>query len=215
MATGWRGSPCATAGRRCTIAASRRRRRIRSKPSARRARPRSVKASGGRATADESLFLADRNGDENAHLFVVDTDATPPAPRDLTPLDGARVEFVRTINNTQDVVLVRHNGRTGQLFDLYRLNITNGQLESGVENPGDVCGWSVTPLGGVRVRYRCLTDGGFAADLADSTGGWRQLFRADYGDEFRLLGFQSQPALRLGAVQPWPRAHRGGAARPS
>jgi hypothetical protein len=36
----------------------------------------------------------DGNGDENAHLFAVDTDAAEPIARDLTPLDGVRVQFV-------------------------------------------------------------------------------------------------------------------------
>ena len=136
------------------------------------------------------LFLSDTNGDENAHLFVVDTDAVTPAPRDLTPLEGARVEYVRTVANQPNIVIVRHNGRTGGLFDLYRLNITNGQLTMIAENSGDVCWWSVTPRGGVRLRFRCLTDGGWTLDIADGIGGWRQVFRANYGDGMRLLGFQ-------------------------
>jgi hypothetical protein len=40
------------------------------------------------------LVLMDGNGDENAHLFAVDTDAAEPIARDLTPLDGVRVQFV-------------------------------------------------------------------------------------------------------------------------
>jgi hypothetical protein len=40
------------------------------------------------------LVLMDGNGDENAHLFAVDIDAAEPIARDLTPLDGVRVQFV-------------------------------------------------------------------------------------------------------------------------
>jgi len=42
----------------------------------------------------------DRNGDENTHLFAVDVTAAEPAPRDLTPLDGVRVEFVVRCSTT-------------------------------------------------------------------------------------------------------------------
>ena len=38
------------------------------------------------------LFLMDRNEDENAHLFAVDVHAAELTARDLTPLDGVRVE---------------------------------------------------------------------------------------------------------------------------
>src|SRR5262249_20916865 len=41
------------------------------------------------------LFLMDANGDENTHLFAVDVDAPEPSARDLTPLTGVRVDFVR------------------------------------------------------------------------------------------------------------------------
>src|SRR5215211_840505 len=69
------------------------------------------------------LFLMDRNGDENTHLYAVDADAAEPVARDLTPLDGVRVEYMRNVRGEPEVVLVRHNGRTHKVFDLYRLNL--------------------------------------------------------------------------------------------
>ena len=45
------------------------------------------------------LLLMDRNGDENASLFAVDVEAAEPVARNLTPLDGVRVELVGTPND--------------------------------------------------------------------------------------------------------------------
>src|SRR5262249_53816703 len=51
------------------------------------------------------LLLMDGNGDENAHLFAVDIEAAQPVARDLTPLDGVRVEFVTAINDDPNSVI--------------------------------------------------------------------------------------------------------------
>jgi WD40-like Beta Propeller Repeat len=149
------------------------------------------------------LFLLDRNGDENARVYAVDVEAEEPVARDLTPLDGVRVEFYRALSNEPDIAIVGHNGRTGRLFDLYRLNLATGELTITAENPGDVCGWSVAPIGRVRVRTRCLPDGGWTLEVPDGVGGWREMIRGSYGDHVRLLGFP--PGLRYA----WALSNRG------
>ena len=105
------------------------------------------------------LFLMDGNGDENAHLFAVDVEAAEPVARDLTPLEGVRVEFVTSINDDPNTIIVRHTGRTGRMFDLYRLNLTTGQLTSFAENPGDVCQWSAWRSGRLRLPQAAARHG--------------------------------------------------------
>jgi len=138
------------------------------------------------------LFLMDRNGDENAHLFAVDVEAPEPVARDLTPLGGVKVEFFRTLSNEPGVVIVGHNGRNRRMFDLYRLNLATGALTLVTENPGDVCGWSVAPTGQLRVRTHCHADGGWTLAVPDGVGGWRGAVKGAYGDQVRLLGFSGQ-----------------------
>jgi dipeptidyl aminopeptidase/acylaminoacyl peptidase len=137
------------------------------------------------------LFLMDRNGDENTHLFAVDLTAADPAPRDLTPLDGVRVEFMRTLLNDPDVVLIRHNGRNGRLFDVYRLHVVTGEMTLETENPGDVLatGFSMTGSGNVRARFRSDADGGWFLEVPNRSGGWRELIRGGYGDYLRLVSY--------------------------
>ena len=149
------------------------------------------------------LFLMDGNGDENAHLFAVDVEAAAPVARDLTPLDGVRVEFVRAINDDPDTVIVRHTGRTGAMFDLYRLNLATGQMTLFVENPGSVCGWSMSGVGRLRMRIHCLPDGGWTADVPDGVGGWREIIRGAYGDHVRILGYPINPRYA------WALSNRG------
>ncbi len=136
------------------------------------------------------LFLMDKNGDENAHLFAVDVDAAELRARDLTPLlNGVRVELARVLTNEPDVVVVRHNGRTGRGFDLYRLNLASGEMTLFEENPGDICAWSLSGIGRLRARFHCRTDGGWTLDVPDGVGGWREIVRGAYGDDLFLLGY--------------------------
>ena len=139
------------------------------------------------------LFLMDGNGDENAHLFAVDVEAAEPVARDLTPLEGVRVEFVTSINDDPNTIIVRHTGRTGRMFDLYRLNLTTGQLTSFAENSGDVCQWSAWRNGRLRMRFHCRPDGDWTAEVPDGVGGWREMIRGSYGDWVHILGYPQNP----------------------
>jgi len=149
------------------------------------------------------LVLMDGNGDENAHLFAVDIEAAQPVARDLTPLDGVRVEFVTAINDDPNSVIVAHTGRTGRMFDLYRLNLANGQLTSFAENPGDVCRWSAWRNGRLRMRFHCLPDGGWTAEVPDGVGGWREMMRGGYGEWVSILGYPQNPRYA------WALSNRG------
>jgi dipeptidyl aminopeptidase/acylaminoacyl peptidase len=149
------------------------------------------------------LFLMDGNGDENTHLFAVDMDAAEPVARDLTPLADVRVEVVRAPNDDPNSIIIGHTGRTGRMFDLYRVNLTTGQLTMFAENPGDICGWSVSPAGRLRMRFRCLPDGGWTAAVPDGVGGWRDVVRGAYGDQVRVLGYPLNPRYA------WALSNRG------
>src|SRR5262245_19625325 len=135
------------------------------------------------------LFLMDRNGDENAHLFAVETDAAEPVARDLTPLENVRVEFVRALGDDPNMVMVAHNGRNGRMFDLYRLNLGTGALTLFAENPGNVCGWSTSQPNRLRMRFHCFADASWTAEVPDGVGGWREMMRGGYGDYVRILGY--------------------------
>ena len=159
------------------------------------------------------LLLMDSNGDENANLFAVDVEAAEPVARNLTPLDGVRVELVGTSNEDPNIAIVRHTGRTGRMFDLYRLNLSTGELTMFAENPGDVCSWSTSAVGRVRMRVRCLPDAVWTAEVPDGVGGWREVMRGSYGDHVRDPRLSAKPALCLGALEPRPQPRRPGADR--
>ena len=71
------------------------------------------------------------------------------------------------------------------------------------ENPGDVCSWSTSAAGRVRLRLRCLPDAVWTAEVPDGVGGWREMMRGNYGDHVRILGYPQNPRYA------WALSNRG------
>ena len=70
------------------------------------------------------LYLQDRDGDENWHLFAADVETG--TARDLTPYDGVQANLQETSDKFPEEVLIRLNRRDPSVHDLYRVNILTG-----------------------------------------------------------------------------------------
>src|SRR6266540_3630041 len=115
------------------------------------------------------LYVQDRGGDEDWHLYAVDLDNGE--TRDLTPFDGVQAQLVADGKRFPDRVLVGLNKDNPQLHDVYRVELGSGELELVASNPGFVgwladaelrvrCGVAATPDGGLRVMVRGGAGGG-------------------------------------------------------
>jgi len=78
------------------------------------------------------LYLQDRAGDENWHLFAADVESG--AARDLTPHDGVHALLQETSDKFPEEVLIGLNRRDPSLHDLYRVNILTGAARLVVRN---------------------------------------------------------------------------------
>ncbi len=107
------------------------------------------------AAKDQIVYLQDDGGDENFHLYAVGVDGS--GQRDLTPFPGVRVGVVDDLRNDEDHLLIEMNKRDARVFDVFRLNTRDGEMELVAENPGSVSGW-VTDHDG-KVRAAVQTDG--------------------------------------------------------
>jgi dipeptidyl aminopeptidase/acylaminoacyl peptidase len=113
------------------------------------------------------LYIQDKDGDENWHLYAVDFKAATPATRDLTPHAGVQARLIATEPNFPNEILVGLNIRDKRLHDVYRLNVQTGASTLEVENPGDVVGWVTDPKFQVRGAQASTPDGGFQLRLRD------------------------------------------------
>ena len=87
------------------------------------------------------LFSRDQGGNENYHLFALDTLANEPRSRDLTPFPGRRgYTCTRCWRTSRRRCWCCTTGGTGGLFDLYRLDIATGEETLVQRNPGDALG---------------------------------------------------------------------------
>ena len=121
------------------------------------------------------LYLQDKGGDENYHLFA--TELATGNTRDLTPYDGVRAEGVDLDEHFPDTILVGLNKRNRMVFDMHRITLSTGETKLDTENPGNIVGWT--------------TDNDFTIRAATAanpkTGGFDLLVRDKPGAEWKTV----------------------------
>ena len=103
------------------------------------------------------VYLQDIGGDENWRVYGVDLETGE--ARDLTPIEGVQVRIQEVSHRTPETILVAINQRNPRAHDVYRLDITSGELEMVEENPGFM-GFTTDSDYNVRLANRITPDGG-------------------------------------------------------
>jgi len=112
------------------------------------------------------LYVQDKGGDENYHIYAVDPSVEPdpgtsvPPARNLTDIDDVRAMIYAVPENTPNHIIIGINDRNPQLHDVYRLDITTGELELLIQNDQNVAGWATDNDGDIRLAIRQTPDGG-------------------------------------------------------
>jgi len=104
---------------------------------------------------DHILFAKDFGGDENFHVVSVGRDGK--GLKDLTPYPKVRAQIVDDLEDNKDEILVSHNKRDPEVFDVYRVNVKSGAEILVAKNPGNIQGW-ITDHDG-KVRAATTSDG--------------------------------------------------------
>nr|WP_233234897.1 S9 family peptidase [Bordetella sp. LUAb4] len=105
--------------------------------------------------SDTILYAKDFGGDENFHVLAINV--ADGKVTDLTPYEHVRAGIEDDLEDDPDHVLVSHNQRDPQVFDVYRVNVRTGVSERVAENPGNVVGWQTDHAG--KVRAAITSDG--------------------------------------------------------
>ncbi|WP_373558295.1 alpha/beta hydrolase family protein [Bordetella genomosp. 4] len=104
---------------------------------------------------DIVLYQKDFGGDENFHVLAVN--AQTGVAHDLTPYENVRAGIEDDLPDDPDHVLISHNQRDPQVFDVYRVNVHTGAAVLVAQNPGNVVGWQTDHAG--KVRAAITSDG--------------------------------------------------------
>jgi dipeptidyl aminopeptidase/acylaminoacyl peptidase len=78
------------------------------------------------------IYAKDKGGDENYHLFTVDLDGNNHI--ELTPFDGVKVNILNSLKDQKDYMIIQMNKDNPQIFEPFKINVNNGQLNKLFEN---------------------------------------------------------------------------------
>lgn len=120
------------------------------------------------------LYVQDKDGDENWHVFSVDVRTAD--VRDLTPFPGVQARIVAVEETKPKDILVALNRRDPQQHDVFRLNLETGELKLEVENKGGYLAWTADRDLRVRAALRLTGTGTTELAVRDpANGSWRTL----------------------------------------
>jgi dipeptidyl aminopeptidase/acylaminoacyl peptidase len=112
------------------------------------------------------LYVQDKGGNENYHIYAVDPTAAPepetgvPPALNLTPYGSIQARIFSVPEATPDKMIVGINDRDLQVHDVYRIDLNTGERELVLENSESVAGWSTDLAGNVRLGVKIGSDGG-------------------------------------------------------
>lgn len=135
------------------------------------------------------LYLQDKGGNENYHLFGVDVNGSN--KKELTPFEGVRVGVLETLKDDKENIIVQMNKDNRQQEEPYRLNINTGEatkLYTVEEGDPPVAGYSFDQKGNLRGLGR-MVDGINIEILYKLDGKFKQLMVTEFGDSFDLDAF--------------------------
>src|SRR5690606_10855504 len=105
--------------------------------------------------SDILLYAKDFEGDENFHVVAIDVNSGEVT--DLTPYDDTRAGILDDLYEDPDHILVAHNRRDAESFDVYRVNVRTWEETLVAENPGNIVAWHTDHHG--RLRAATASDG--------------------------------------------------------
>ena len=144
------------------------------------------------------LWLQDRGGDENYHLFAAEIADTAGRVRDLTPFKNVEVEVLAFPSALPGIAIITLNKRDPALADAYRVDLATGALDNAAQNPGTFLGYVADKRGQVRAAYAVDSAGHyqlFARESENAT--WRMVKSYGVEDKITPLRFASNGSLYM------------------
>lgn len=138
------------------------------------------------------LLMRDTGGDENVHIFQLDSHHLTQPERDLTPYAGSSSHIQTRLHNSADL-LINNNRRDPKVFDLYHYVHATGELKLLAQNTGDVALWLTNSDGKLLGRMRKLDEKLVLEKYRptesknESKNPWKAVFATDYFDSVQVL----------------------------
>lgn len=141
------------------------------------------------ANIERILYLQDKGGDENYHVYGINIDAEN--SKELTPYDGVRVNIIEALKEDEEHVIVQMNKDNPQQEEPYRLNVNTGEitkLYTVNEEEAPIAGYNFDRKGNLRAITR-IVDGVKTELLYKIDGEFQRVKLTEFGDSFAISSF--------------------------
>lgn len=144
------------------------------------------------------LWLQDRGGDENYHLYAADIADTLGKVRDLTPFKNIEVDVLTLPSAMPGIAIITLNKRDPTLADAYRVDLVTGKLDLAAQNPGTFLGYVADRHSQVRAAYAVDSAGHYQLFARESeTAPWRLVKSYSVEDKITPMRFATDQSLYM------------------
>ena len=136
------------------------------------------------------VYVMDKGGNEDYHLFAVDIDGKN--QKELTPYKGVKVNILEMLKEDKDHMIISMNKNNAEVFDPYKINIKNGEIEQLYENKdisNPIANYVFDKDGNLR-GYAKLKDGmNYEIYYQKSNGKFEVILETNWDDSFYISNF--------------------------
>ena len=136
------------------------------------------------------IYVMDKGGNEDYHLFAVNVDGSN--QKELTPYAGVRVKILALLKDDKDHMIISMNKNNPQVFDPYKINIITGDIEQLYENTdliNPILGYDVDKDGHLRGFSRLKNGINTELYYAVNPGDFQLMKTTKWDDTFSILNF--------------------------
>ena len=137
-------------------------------------------------TSRHILYLQDKGGDEDWHVYSVDLGTG--SSIDLTPLEGVHAQIASVSHRYPREVVIGLNDRDPAYHDLYRVDILTAERTL-IQRNDDFAELLVDDDYRVRLGIRITPDGGSDVLMLDASGSWQTFMKVEMEDLFTTQPF--------------------------
>ena len=136
---------------------------------------------------DTLLYVKDKGGDENFHIYSTTFNGTE--EKDLTPYPNVTVGLLSGLQGVKDEILIMMNKEDATVFDVYKLNVKTGKTTHVAKNPGNISNWLADRDGNVRVAVESDGVVGTILYRDSEKDEFKPFIELEAGDEVMPLAF--------------------------
>lgn len=137
---------------------------------------------------DELIYYKDIDaGSSQSDMYIVDKEGKN--ERQLISNEKSRLKVIEDQLIDNNYLLVSSNKRDSTVFDVYRLNVRNGEMKMAAKNPGNIIDWRTDAEG--KLRLAVSSDGVNSTVLYRSSESqpFKPVLTSNFKDTFKPIAF--------------------------